>query len=246
MRLAIISDIHEDYPSLQKILKKLERLGYDKLVCLGDISGFSRRHYRYLKSRDASSSLRLLREKCSIILAGNHDLHVSRRLPVHSTIFDFPSDWYELALDKKSILAKDEIWLHEEDLDPHYPPDDLDFLATLPEFVILEEGGIRILLTHYAHPNLSGFRKNFYSWEGDFQSHFRFMEFQKCRLSFIGHAHPRGYYVVTPDRFRHYSYRKIPLPQHPAIVGVPPVTRHRWRSGFCIFDTAAGTIQAAR
>ena len=61
MRLAVISDIHEDYLSLQKILQKAEAKGYDKLICLGDISGFSQPFYKYKKSRDASSCLQLVR-----------------------------------------------------------------------------------------------------------------------------------------------------------------------------------------
>jgi Icc-related predicted phosphoesterase len=49
MRLAFISDIHEDVESLRRILRKAEKRGYDQLICLGDISGFSLPFYTYGK-----------------------------------------------------------------------------------------------------------------------------------------------------------------------------------------------------
>ena len=113
----------------------------------------------------------------------------------------------------------------------------MDFLRALPEYVILETPNYNILLSHYAFPNLSGFKKGFYSWEKEFGPHFEFMHQHNCRLGFIGHAHPRGFYTVQPDRFKQYRYRQIKISDFPAIIGIPPVTRHKHRTGFCIFDT---------
>ena len=62
MRLAILSDIHEDYENLLTIVGKAEARGFDKLICLGDVSGFSQPYYQYGKSRNASACLALLRE----------------------------------------------------------------------------------------------------------------------------------------------------------------------------------------
>ncbi|OQX96978.1 MAG: hypothetical protein B6I20_13645 [Bacteroidetes bacterium 4572_117] len=44
MKYAIISDIHEDIKSLVKVIGQIETIGADKLVCLGDITGFSAYH----------------------------------------------------------------------------------------------------------------------------------------------------------------------------------------------------------
>jgi len=60
VRLAILSDIHEDYENLLNIVEKAEARGFDKLICLGDISGFSLPYYKYGKSRNASACLALL------------------------------------------------------------------------------------------------------------------------------------------------------------------------------------------
>ena len=45
MRIAIISDIHEDFAMLEKALAILKSVGYDMLVCLGDITGFAPEYY---------------------------------------------------------------------------------------------------------------------------------------------------------------------------------------------------------
>jgi len=243
VRLALISDVHEDYFYLKKILKRIDAVGHDKLICLGDISGFSKPFYGYEETKDAASSLRLLREKCDVIIPGNHDLHVARRLPQHSDIFDFPSSWYDMDLEHRSGLSNNEIWLHEGDCDPNYSTEDLKFLKSLPEFEILDTPDYKILLSHYAYPNLSGFRKSFYTWEGEFKAHFEFMKEKNCSVSFIGHAHPRGTYLVNHHNFKHRAYRKQKINKLPAIIGIPPVTRHRISSSFCIFDTSSRVIQ---
>jgi predicted phosphodiesterase len=237
VRLAFISDIHEDYDSLRRILRKAEKRGYDQLICLGDISGFSLPHYRYGKKRNAAASLGLIRQKCDWIIPGNHDMHVARRIPQHSDVFAFPENWHDLSTQKQAELSAESLWLHNDELETNYSADDLDFLKTLPEFAILETPEFNVMLSHYAFPNLSGFKKGFYSWEREFSAHFEWMQKHNCQLGFTGHAHPQGFYVVRKDRFKQYGYRGIKISRFPAMVGVPPVTRHKHRRGFCIFDT---------
>ena len=229
MRLAILSDIHEDYENLLKIVGNAESRGFDKLICLGDISGFSLPYYNYERSRNASACLALLREKCDIIIAGNHDIHaagIDPKLP--------------------DVLKGQEIWQHEEDLDPGYSEEDISFLANLPFYEILNTPDVNILFSHYAYPNLSGFVKGFYSWEKEFLAHFTFMKVHNCRLSFTGHAHPRGLYKVHPEDFKHYRRRSIKISSFPTLVGIPPTTRHEHRSSFCIFDTNSLRLQVLR
>jgi predicted phosphodiesterase len=246
MRLALISDIHEDYINLQSVLRKIETSGYDTLICLGDISGFSLPHYSYEKTRNAPACLALLREKCEIIIPGNHDLHASGRIPEHSNIFNFPGNWYDLDHQGRQELAGDELWLHGDDLETGYGREDREFLHELPEYAILESPEMKIFLSHYASPNLSGFRKKFYTWEKEFKRHFELMEQHDCPVSFIGHAHPRGFFRVTHERFRHFSYRSHTLKKLPAIIGIPPLTRDNYGSGFCIFDTSKKVVSAHR
>jgi hypothetical protein len=105
---------------------------------------------------------------------------------------------------------------------------------------------MNIFLSHYASPNLSGFRKKFYTRAREFTGHFDLMQKHNCQLSFIGHAHPKGFFVVSNQHFSHHARRKLKIAKFPAIVGCPPVTRHELRSGFCIFDSDYLVLKAYR
>lgn len=248
MRIAIISDIHEDILNLRKIIKKLDRVGYDQLICLGDISGFSLPFYRYVKTRSAHDCLSLLRERDAIILPGNHDYHAAKRLPQYSPAFGFPAHWYDLEYSERKFLADNNIWLHEEDeLDPLYTRDDLQYLRSLPEYHVMKDEDERgLLFSHYAWPNMAGFVKNFYTEPKEFRSHFEFMAERGCSISFTGHAHVRGCYMAFPRYFAYYRYGRRRLNAFPVCVGIPPVTRHKNRSGFCIFDAGGSLLRVVR
>lgn len=247
MRLALISDIHEDYLNLKKAVAAIQKAGYDQLICLGDISGFSVPYYNFEESRDAHACLSLLREKSAIILPGNHDFHAMRRIPRESAVFDFPSDWYDLSYEQRARLANNEIWLHEEnDLLPGYTEEDMEYLKTLPEYFILKAEGHAILLSHYVFPNLSGYKKGFYSMAFEFTSHFAFMEKQQCDVSIFGHTHGRGLSAISSRRFREYRFRNLRLRKFPLAIGIPPVTNNHKSNGFCIFDTVKLQVQAKR
>jgi hypothetical protein len=229
VRLAILSDIHEDYENLLKIVGKAEARGFDKLICLGDISGFSLPYYKYENSRNAPACLALLREKCDIIIAGNHDLHAAGISP------ELPEE-----------MKGQETWQHELDLHPGYSKGDLLFLSTLPAFEIFQTPDLYILFSLYVYPNLSGFVKGFYYSKKEFQEHFTFMLERECSLCFTGHAHPGGFYRVHPEGFKQYRNRGIKITSFPALIGIPHVTRHEHRSSFCIFDTNSLRLQVLR
>lgn len=63
MKYAIISDLHANLEALQAVLVDASDRG-DAVVCLGDIVGYN---------ADPSECLRLVRETCAIVIAGNHD-----------------------------------------------------------------------------------------------------------------------------------------------------------------------------
>jgi hypothetical protein len=230
------------------VVRRIEKAGYDRLVCLGDISGFSVPFYRYIATRSAHACLSLLREKGAIIVPGNHDYHAAGTVPQHSPAFEFPSDWYELEYDRRRALANNEVWLHEEnDLDPLYTREDREYLRTLPEFHIMQDAGPKgILFSHYIWPNMSGFVKNFLNEPEEFRQHFDFMAERGCSISFTGHAHTRGYYMAIPRYFRYYRYGRRRLSAFPVCVGIPPATRHKNRSGFCIFDAGRSVLRVVR
>ena len=71
--------------------------------------GFSLPYYKYGETRDAKACLELVREKCQIIIPGNHDLHAAGKIPEHSDVFDFPANWYELDDQGRRELAGEEL-----------------------------------------------------------------------------------------------------------------------------------------
>ncbi len=247
MRIAIISDIHEDIVSLRRVINKIEKKGADQLVCLGDISGFSVPYYKYENTRDASACLSLLREKSAVIVPGNHDYHSARIIPRESAAFDFPSNWYELDNEQRATIGNNEIWLHEEnDLEPNYSSEDIQFLRTLPEYFVQEHPGVNGFFSHYVFPNMSGFRKGFYTRAGEFSAHFELMQKNNCNIAFTGHTHIRGFYTVSNGQFRQYAFRRKKLEHFPVCVGIQPVTNSKKRSGFCIFEPGKLLIRAVR
>ncbi len=64
MRIAIISDIHGNLEALNAVLTHIDQDKIDEIICLGDIVGYG---------PDPNECMRLARERCRIIVMGNHD-----------------------------------------------------------------------------------------------------------------------------------------------------------------------------
>jgi predicted phosphodiesterase len=65
MRLALISDIHANREAFEAVLERIDALGVDRVLCLGDIVGYY---------ADAEACIELLGERGIESLGGNHDL----------------------------------------------------------------------------------------------------------------------------------------------------------------------------
>jgi predicted phosphodiesterase len=246
MRIAIITDIHEDIISLQNAFRKIKKEKCNEVVCLGDISGFSF-HYSDQSRRNAHECLKLIRSECMFVVLGNHDMHAARIIPKECTFFDYPKDWYELDYHDRKELGKNILWFHEEDdLDPLYKKSDINYLKNLGDKVQYQVNGIGILFSHYIYPNISGLKREFYTYGDEFNQHFSFMKKEGCAISFTGHSHTRGFFTATKNKYKEYGYKRLELKDEPVCIGTPPITNQRKRSGFIIFDTDAMTVQAVR
>ena len=99
MRLAIISDIHGNLEALRSVLGRIDESRCDEIWCLGDIVGYG---------ADPSACIELVRERCSLVVAGNHDTTATRD--------QIPPGYNSLArqalLWTKARLSSDEVtWL---------------------------------------------------------------------------------------------------------------------------------------
>jgi predicted phosphodiesterase len=64
MRIAIVSDIHANLAAFEEVLRHAKSVGYDRMVCLGDVIGYG---------PDPVECIDLVREHCEWSLLGNHD-----------------------------------------------------------------------------------------------------------------------------------------------------------------------------
>jgi predicted phosphodiesterase len=67
LRAAVISDVHSNQPALEAVLTAIDAAGVEEIWCLGDVVGYG-------AQPDACAEL--IRQRCAVCLAGNHDLAV--------------------------------------------------------------------------------------------------------------------------------------------------------------------------
>lgn len=65
MKIALLSDVHGNLEALQSTLAAIEDAGVDEIWSLGDVVGYGAR---------PSACMTLLRDACTVLLSGNHDL----------------------------------------------------------------------------------------------------------------------------------------------------------------------------
>lgn len=64
MRFAVISDLHANLEALNAVLAKIDSIGVDQIVCLGDVVGYNAR---------PNECVAIMRERQILTICGNHD-----------------------------------------------------------------------------------------------------------------------------------------------------------------------------
>jgi len=246
MRIAFISDIHEDVEQLQRVLRYAEIQRVEEMICMGDISGYSGVSHSFSGGRSASACLNLVRKYCSHIIAGNHDLHSTYRLPEYNPLFSFPKNWFQLPLDEQKALGEGQVWLYSDILEPDFTEEQLHFISALPEFKVEKLDKINFLLSHYLYPNTSGTSVGFYTQSDDFLKHKAFMKEQNCFFSFSGHFHYPGLFVSKANGILEQAENAVYRFDTMDSIIVPPVVRSEKGSGFLVFDTQEMHIELHR
>ena len=99
MLIRLISDIHSNLQALEAVLADAPGKEADSTFCLGDIVGYG---------ADPSRCLERVRSECDILVAGNHDAGVAKRVSLDRFNWEGATAirW------TRSVLSKDEInWL---------------------------------------------------------------------------------------------------------------------------------------
>jgi putative phosphoesterase len=67
MRIAIVSDIHGNLEAFTTVLRTIDSVGVDEIVCLGDVVGYG---------PHPAECIALVRDRCATVVMGNHDAGV--------------------------------------------------------------------------------------------------------------------------------------------------------------------------
>lgn len=107
MRYGIFSDIHSNLEALQAVLAKLETENVSRYICLGDIVGYG---------ANPRECLRLVLERESLIVAGNHDYATAQKLSI-----DFFSQYAKDAVTwtRQQLTKEEQRFLSNLDLVQH-------------------------------------------------------------------------------------------------------------------------------
>ncbi len=186
MNIALISDTHANLEATERVLREIDNLKVDSVICLGDTVGYG---------PDPDEVARLCRENSTIAVLGNHDYAVLNA-------FIHPERKSQI-LSRFSITARNAIiWTINT-----VSPKTVDYLAKLP----LEKHWKGLHIVH-ASP---GFPED-WEYIYDSQTAEPYMNYVKGWAALIGHTHVPaifrkflgGIEHIEPEPFRTYNLKK--------------------------------------
>lgn len=248
MKLGIITDIHENTTALETVLRLADNARCDHIACLGDIAGYDSRFAGWSFSRSASRCVSLIRSNCSWVVAGNHDLFAASRLPSWVNGFTYPGGWFNMTAAEKRAASDGMVWTYDTEMPGDLKDDDLEYLRSLPEFVILNEAPPGILLSHYVCPDFTGSTTRRVMKQRHLGELWGFMNQSGVRFSLSGHFHKSNasfahmHTLPFLKAFHSVPGERIFLGNDVTMVLLPPLTGVKGRTSFAILDTASGIL----
>ena len=102
-KIAFISDVHANYEALSAMLRRLDAVGCDAIVCLGDIVGYG---------ASPSECISLIREREIPCVMGNHDEYATMMLDMNPSVSRLREEIRQSIAWTQSQLSTDELkWL---------------------------------------------------------------------------------------------------------------------------------------
>ena len=101
MRVAVIADIHGDIEALRQVLTEIDRADTGQNWCLGDIVG--------LGATAPAEVVDLVRDRCALALAGNHDRWVTGQLSL--SMLPLPRQRAQLQWQHRVLSNEQLAWL---------------------------------------------------------------------------------------------------------------------------------------
>ena len=110
-RLAVISDVHGNYPALRAVLDDIDKNNVEEIICLGDVVGY------YCQLNEC---IDLIRERGIICLLGNHDYYM-----ISGTCCE--SKTVKMCIDYQRTIIRDDNLKWLKSLKPDYDTKELSF-----------------------------------------------------------------------------------------------------------------------
>ena len=246
MRIALISDIHEDIISLKRALKIIELERCDEIICLGDTLGYPYMRGGYEKSRNLAECINIIRQNCSTVLLGNHDLFHLKKLPQFYKGFEFPTNWFDLSQEEHTILSKHRVWNYSDDLPITLSEGDREYLLSLREYSTKEVNNKNILFSHSMYPNFTAYVCASRHDTVRLREHFQYMNESGIEMSICGHMHMEGLGIAYElqkslfsklfSGFVYYSYGERIIRNRLCCVTIPAIADNSQENGLAILD----------
>lgn len=212
MKYGIFSDIHSNLEALEAVLSVCKQRGVDQYLCLGDIVGYG---------PNPNECIDLVRNICSICVAGNHDWATTGKLDV--TYF---------TPDGKEAAA----WTTGQ-----FTSEGFDYLSNLP----IVERTADLILVHgtLSEPEMFRYQNNIEKMPESFSLMDR-------RICFIGHTHSPKVLIQQKEKIDISSDLKFKIEEDlKYIVNVGSVGQSRDGiplAAVCFYDTDTGVVEIKR
>lgn len=221
MRTALISDVHGNLPALEAVLADIENAGADRIVCLGDTVGYG---------PQPRECLQLVRERCALVLMGNHENAVLHGADNFTPLAAKALDWTASRLRDRTVME------YLSSLKPSHREDEILYV----------HGNIKDPINDYLREAESPWM--FYQLVNTLRR-----DFIGIRLCFVGHNHraflgtEMGY--IFPHDDCDPPRMKFNLAGQKAYISVGSVGQPRDRdprSSWALFDGEAVTYHRVR
>jgi len=209
--LALISDVHGNFPAFCAVLAEIERLGIQRIISLGDTVGYGPQPVECLE---------MAIDACHVMLMGNHELRVldPSKTRMNRTAA-LASDWTRDQLEQAHLIPI------LKTLPKHYQEDELLFVHGTPKDTL------RDYLMEQDYMGYSNFDKIVQSLEEDFKN---------FRLCFVGHNHLPFLATEDGFIHPHDGQRQFQLEDRKLYVSVGSVGQPRDRDPRASFVTYDG------
>ena len=217
-RYGVIADIHGNREALAAVLQVLEKKNLESIICLGDIVGYN---------ADPDECAALVRARCKVSIAGNHELIGLGRLDFRRCTNNAE---YALRRTRKTLGREAAAWLSR-----------LPDTHVLEKGVVLVHGGVRDVCQYMA--GAAQIAEN---------ARYLAEDFPGARVCFYGHSHQQKVFKVTST-----DVQEVPAdgevalgPEDTYFINPGSVDASRKSRGklaeCALFDSGAGTVEFLR